>query len=193
MVVASAPELVDNPPSQPPPQPQPQPLGHLVCFSRPSHRVTSRLTYRNPNATVAKQDFEKRAALRRVAQISARRFRQAKARAFHRWQLATAEAAMDDLRQQQHDDSLGRGAVLSEAILRRRDSTRLRAGFHRWTDVCAKVRRRREGSWTERVLELCKPGDVRADTPPPPPGPDSTICRGPGLQCGCASVSSSSS
>lgn len=92
---------------------------------------------------MTKQDFEKRAALRRVAQISARRFRQTEAKAFHRWRLGTAEAAMDDLRQQQRDNSLGRGAVLSEAILRRRDSACLRAGFQRLTDVCAKVRRKK--------------------------------------------------
>ena len=94
---------------------------------------------------MTKQDFEKRAALRRVGRISSRRFRQTEAKAFHRWRLATAEAAMDDLRQQQRDNSLGRGAVLSEAILRRRDSACLRAGFQGWTDVCAKVRRRRKG------------------------------------------------
>ena len=102
------------------------------------------------------QDFEKRAALRRVAQISARRFRQVGAKVFHRWRLATAEAVMHDLRQQQRYNSLGRGALLVEAVFGRRDSARLRAGFQRWMDVCAKVSEE-GGDCMSRMRYMCKP------------------------------------
>lgn len=61
---------------------------------------------------------------------------------FQRWRLATATAAVEKLRQQERVGSIGRGAVVAEAALRKRDAKRVLSGFRRWREADAKVRER---------------------------------------------------
>lgn len=72
--------------------------------------------------------------------------------AFQRWRLATVTAAVEKLRQQERTGSIGRGAVVAQAALKRRDAGRLSAGFRRWREADAEVRVKRRGP-TRRMEE----------------------------------------
>lgn len=61
--------------------------------------------------------------------------------AFQRWRLATATAVVEKLRQRERAGSIGRGAAVAEVALRRRDAGRVSAGFRRWREADAEVRR----------------------------------------------------
>lgn len=90
---------------------------------------------------LSRQGLAHQAALRQVTSRAAQRCRQLKVSVFQRWRLATAAAAVERLRRQERAGSIGRGAVVAEAALRRRDAGRVLAGFRRWREVDEEVRR----------------------------------------------------
>ena len=96
------------------------------------------------------QDLTRQAALRQVARRAAQRSRGVEVAAFQRWRLATATAVVEKLRQQERAGSIGRGAVVAEAALRRRDAGRVSAGFRRWKEADAEVRAQRSGLQEEK-------------------------------------------
>eukprot|EP00752_Nemacystus_decipiens_P016258 g14538.t1 len=87
-----------------------------------------------------RKDLARQAALRHVARRAARRSREVEVAAFQRWRLATATAVVEKLRRQERAGSVGRGAVVAEAALRRRDAGRISAGFRRWREADAEMR-----------------------------------------------------
>lgn len=86
------------------------------------------------------QQLSRKAAFRRVVYRTAQRAREIKVKAFQRWRLAAAAAAMTNPRQQQLKKDLRRGAVMAEAILKRQDGAVQLAGFQRWKNADAKVK-----------------------------------------------------
>eukprot|EP00903_Cladosiphon_okamuranus_P010836 g10237.t1 len=84
-----------------------------------------------------RKDLTRQAALRQLARRAAQRSREVEVSAFQRWRLATATAAVERLRQQERAGCIGRGAVMAEAALKRRDAGRVSAGFRRWREADA--------------------------------------------------------
>ncbi|CAB1114525.1 unnamed protein product [Ectocarpus sp. CCAP 1310/34] len=82
-----------------------------------------------------RKDLARQAALRQATSRAAQRCRQLKVSAFQRWRLATAAAAVERLRRRERAGSIGRGAVVAEAVLRRRDAGRVLSGFRRWREA----------------------------------------------------------
>lgn len=103
------------------------------------------------------QRYAREAVLRQVVFKADRRSRDAKAKALQRWRLASATAAMEDLRWQQRTKSLERAAVLTETMLNRRDGERVLTGFQRWRVADAEVMQQNIGDrqgW-RRALVRC--------------------------------------
>lgn len=72
--------------------------------------------------------------------LSIQRSKEMKRKGFQYWRLAAATATLARLRQEGRKESIGRGASLAEAVLRRHDRVRLLAGFRRWRIADAMVR-----------------------------------------------------
>ncbi|CAN0007552.1 unnamed protein product, partial [Scytosiphon promiscuus] len=103
--------------------------GESFLFLKNSLPSVSRTPLSPASLPLSSQDLARQAALRQIALRAAQRSRQVEVSAFQRWRLATATAAVERLRLQERAGSVGRGVVLAEAVLRRRDAGRVVTGW----------------------------------------------------------------